>query len=188
MIKLSGLDLEQLEPELPDAPFYSTASAGKLSAVAGGEAEATVRTIYARLNGSDLSPSRLHRFRINKSYREMTVKEGREEIRFGTVSGLAKTAALIEDIKAGKRTLDLLEIMACPEGCINGGGQPVSAEKNCLRTRTKAVYDLDNGSEVHTAHSCELVQEAYREILEEPGGQHSRELFYTTYSTRDYLM
>ncbi len=74
MIKLSGLELDQLEPELPDAPFCSLGSAGRLSGIAGGEVEATIRTLYAQSAGTELTPSKLHRFRVQKSYREMSVK------------------------------------------------------------------------------------------------------------------
>jgi len=188
MIKLSGLDLELLEPELPDAPFYSTGSAGKLCGVAGGEAEATVRTIYAQITGTEMPASKLHRFRINKSYREMTVKAGKTEIRMGTVSGLANAVALIEELKAGKRKLDILEIMACPGGCINGGGQPIPSEEKLIRARSKAVYDMDNRSKNHTAHVDPLVQEIYRDMLKEAGGQLSHDLFYTSYSKREVLL
>lgn len=188
MIKLSGLDLERLEPELPDEPFCSTSSAGKLTSVAGGEAEATVRTLFANMSGKEMPPSKLHRFRINKSYREMTVKAGKSEIRMATVSGMAKAVALIEELKAGKKKLDLLEIMACPEGCVNGGGQPVPADDKLVRTRTKAIYDMDNGSEVHTAHKCNQVQKIYKDLLDEPGGKQSRDLFYTTYARREVLL
>jgi len=188
MIKLSGLDLERLEPELPDAPFYSKGSAGKLSAVAGGEVEATLRTIYAQMTGTDISPSKLHRFRIHKSYREMVVKAGSNEIRMGMVSGLSNAVSLIEDLKSGKKKLDILEVMACPDGCINGGGQPIQADENLIRTRAKAVYDMDNGSKIHTAHGNEEINKIYREYLEEAGGKLSRELLYTTYSKREVLL
>ena len=188
MIKLSGLDLEQLEPEMPDAPFCSTGSAGKLTGVAGGEIEATVRTIYAQTTGTEMPPSKLHRFRVHKSYREMTVKAGKTEIRMGTVSGLANAVALIEELKTGKRKLDLLEVMACPKGCINGGGQPIPVNEKLLRTRSKAVYDIDNGSDLHTAHGNQIVQDIYNEFLEEPGGELSRELLYTTYTKREVLL
>ncbi len=188
MIKLSGLDLELLEPELPDAPFYSTGSAGKLCSVAGGEAEATVRTIYAQITGTEMPASKLHRFRINKSYREMIVKAGKTEIRMGTVSGLANAVAVIEELLSGKRKLDILEVMACPDGCINGGGQPIPAVEKLIRSRSKAVYDMDNGSKNHTAHGDPLVQEIYRDLLKEAGGKLSQDLFYTTYLKREVLL
>jgi len=188
MIKLSGLDLERLEPELPDAPFYSTGSAGKLCGVAGGEAEATVRTIYSQITGTEMPASKLHRFRIHKPYREMTVKAGKTEIRMGTVSGLSNAVALIDELLSGKRKLDILEVMACPDGCINGGGQPIPAEEKLIRTRSKAVYDMDNGSKNHVAHGDPLVQEIYRDVLKEAGGQLSQDLFYTTYLKREVLL
>jgi len=188
MIKLSGLDLERLEPELPDAPFYSTSSAGKLASVAGGEAEATIRTIYAALSGKEMPPARLHRFRINKSFREMHVKAGNTDIRMGTVSGLSNAVEIIEEIRAGRRKLDLLEIMACPDGCVNGGGQPLRADDKTIRARTKAVYDMDNASKVHAAHNCRHIREIYSDLLKEPGGQQSREMFYTGYSKREVLL
>jgi iron-only hydrogenase group A len=188
MIKLSGLDLERLEPELPDVPFYSTSSAGKLCGVAGGEAEATVRTIYAQISGTEMPASKLHRFRIHKSFREMTVKAGKSEIRMGTVSGLANARTLIEELKVGKRKLDFLEVMACPDGCINGGGQPIHAEEKLVRTRSKAIYDIDNGSEDHTAHGDQLIQKIYEDFLKEAGGKLSQDLFYTTYSKREVLL
>jgi len=188
MIKLSGLDLERLEPELSDAPFYSSSSAGKLCGVSGGEAEATVRTIYEQMSGARMPSSKLHRFRIHKPYREMTVKAGKNEIRMGTVSGLANAMTLIEELQAGKKKLDFLEVMACPDGCINGGGQPIHAEEKLVRTRSKAIYDMDNGSKLHTAHDNPLVQEVYRDYLKEAGGELSQELFYTTYMKREVLL
>ena len=188
MIKLSGLDLDRLEPEPPDAPFFSTSSGGKLSAVAGGEAEATVRAIFARSIGNELPPSRLHRFRIHKSYREMTVKEGEEEIRMGTVSGLANAARLLKELQSGKRKLDILEIMACPDGCVNGGGQAIPSDEEHLRSRTRAVYDMDNGSKVHGTHRCSNVQQVYEKQLNLPGGKPSMELFCTSHSKRETLL
>jgi len=188
MIKLSGLDLERLEPELPDAPFYSSGSAGKLCGVAGGEAEATVRTIYAQIAGSEMPASKLHRFRIHKPYREMTVKAGKTEIRMGTVSGLNNAVAVINELISGKRKLDILEVMACPDGCINGGGQPIPAEEKLIRLRSKAVYDMDNGSKEHVAHGDPLIKDIYRDMLKEAGGQLSQDLFYTTYLKKEVLL
>ena len=188
MIKLSGLELEQLEPEMCDAPFHSAGSAGKLTGVAGGEIEATVRTIYAQTTGKEILLSKLHRFRVHKSYREMTVKLGKSEIRIGTVSGLANAVTLIEELLTGRRKLDLLEVMACPEGCINGGGQPIPVDEKLLRTRSKAIYDMDNGSDLHTAHGNQAVQEIYNDFLGEPGGELSRELIFTSFTKRKVLL
>ncbi|MDF1575167.1 MAG: [Fe-Fe] hydrogenase large subunit C-terminal domain-containing protein [Bacteroidales bacterium] len=188
MIKLSGLELEQLEPGLPDAPFCLSSSAGKLCAVSGGETEATVRTIYTQSTGSEMLPSKLHRFRVHKSFREMTVKAGLSEIRVATVSGLKNAVALMEELKKGKRELDLLEVMACPDGCINGGGQAIPADEKLLRARSRAIYDLDNGSPLHSAHDNQVVQDIYQDLLGEPGGEKSRDLLYTLFTKREVLL
>ncbi len=96
--------------------------------------------------------------------------------------------AVIEELKAGKKKLDILEVMACPEGCINGGGQPIPVDEKLLRARSKAIYDLDNGSELQTAHQNQPVQHIYRDFLGEPGGPLSRELLYTTFFKREVLL
>lgn len=188
LIKLSGLDLDQLESEEADTPFLSTGSAGKLTGVAGGEVEATMRTLFSLLAGKELPPAKLHRFRIHKSFREMAVKVGDREILMGTVSGLSNAVTLLKEIKSGKRKLDLLEVMACPDGCVNGGGQPRPVNDKVIRTRTKAVYDVDNGSNLHTAHQSPPIQKIYEEVLGEPGSEKSQELLYTTFTKREVLL
>ena len=188
LIKLSGLDLEQLEPESSDAPFYSDSSAGFLTGVAGGESEATLRTLYNQMTGKELEPARLHRFRIQKHYREMTVKAGDMEVRVGCVSGLSNAVDLLEELKTGKRKLDFLEVMACPDGCINGGGQPLSSDDKIIRTRSKAVYEHDNGSTLHTAHMNPAIDRIYDEFLTEPGSQLSKDTLYTTFTKREVLL
>lgn len=180
LIKLRGLDLERLKPEPADVPFHTSGSAGKLTGVAGGEVEATMRTLYRNLTGKELAPSRLHRFRIRRSYREMVVKAGSNEIRLGAVSGLANAADLIGEIRSGRRKPDLLEVMACPDGCVNGGGQPLPVSDAVIRSRTKALYDIDNGSGIRTAHLNPATLKLYSDFLGEPGGKISRSLFYTT--------
>ena len=188
LIKLTGLDLELLKPEMPDAPFYSSGSAGKLTGVSGGEVEATIRTLCRNLTDKELSPSKLHRFRIHKSFREMTVTMGNREIVMGTVSGLANAVALLKELMAGKRKLDLLEVMACPDGCVNGGGQPLPLDERVIHARSKAVYEMDNRNKLHTAHLNPAVQKIYREVLGAPGGQLSKELLYTTFTKREVLI
>ncbi len=188
LIRLSGLDLEQLEPDKPDAPFHSNGSVGLLTGVAGGEAEAVVRTIYQRKTGNELAPAKLHRFRIHKSFREMMVKAGNREIRVGSVSGLANAVELLKEIKRGKRKLDLLEVMACPDGCVNGGGQPLSMDEKIIRTRSRAIYDIDNGSTLHAAHLNPAIERLYNEFLGDPGGEMSKEILYRTYTKREVLL
>ena len=187
LIRLSGLDLEQLVAEPSDEPFQTHGTAGKLTGVAGGEVEATMRTIYHMSAGTDIAPAKLHRFRINKPYREMIVKAGKREIRMALVSGLANAVTLLEEIRSGKSTLDIVEVMACPGGCVNGGGQPLPVDENLIRTRSRAVYDMDNGGTVQTVHHNPDVKRIYDEVLGEPGGKMSREHLFTVFAKREVL-
>jgi iron-only hydrogenase group A len=188
LIKLSGLDLDQLEADEPDAPFYTNGSAGTLTGVAGGEVEASMRSLYGLNQGKELSPAKLHRFRIHKSYREMTVRVGDKDLVMATVSGLSNAVKLLEEIMSGKRQVHLLEVMACTDGCVNGGGQPLPVNDKVIRTRTKAVYDMDNGSNLHTAHQNPNLRKVYDDLLDKPGSDKSQELFYTRFSRREVLL
>lgn len=118
----------------------------------------------------------------------MTIKAGKREIRIASLSGLSHVAELIKEIKAGKKTIDLLEVMACPGGCTNGGGQPLPVNEGLLRTRCKAVYDMDNSASIQEAHHNPVVQKIYDDLLGEPGSDLSRQMLHTSYTKRDVLL
>lgn len=188
IIRLSGIDLNQLEPEGFDSPFSSPSTAGKLAGTAGGEVEASMRTLYYKHTGKDMTPARLHRFRIQKYFREMSVKAGSEDINMAMVSGLANARPVLENILSGKKTPDILEVMACPDGCVNGGGQPIPANELILRSRSRAIYDMDNGGEIQAAHQNPVLKKIYDEYLGEPAGKKSRKLLYTHFTERKELL
>jgi len=188
LIRLSGLDLDHLEEITPDMSVPGSGTAGNLTGVAGGEVEATSRTLYHKLTGKDILPSKLHRFRVNKAYREMNIKAGKQELRIASVSGLSQALELLEEIKAGKRSIDLLEVMACSGGCTNGGGQPLPVDEGLLKIRSKAVYDMDNSASIQEAHNNPDVKEVYKDLLGEPGSKVSRDLLHTTFTKRDVLL
>lgn len=178
MIRLSGLDLEKLPSGKNGVTGIPAGTAGRLTANAGGEAESTIRSIYNLETGSDLDPSKLQRFRIRRAFREATVETSGSPLRIGAVSGLAEAAAVIEEIRAGGIQLDLLEVMACPEGCINGGGQPLRTGEDAVRSRTRAIYEMDNSAEIRTAHRNPAAGRLYDDFLLEPGGKKSNMLFF----------
>ncbi len=152
MIRLGGLDTENLSPEEEELPGIPAGTAGRLTAAAGGEAECTARSIYFRETGREMDPSRFQRFRIRRNYRETTLETDKGPLVFGAVSGLAEAVKVLDEIREGKLRLDFLEVMACPEGCVNGGGQPLRSAGDPVRARTRAIYDLDNSAEVRAAH------------------------------------
>jgi iron only hydrogenase large subunit-like protein len=117
----------------------------------------------------------------------MTVKAGSREIRIGMVSGLAHAVKLIDGILSGKKRLDMLEVMACPGGCVNGGGQPLPVDENLIRNRSRAVYDMDNGGTIQTAHGNQDIRNLYERWLVEPGSNVCRDLLFTMFSKREVL-
>jgi len=94
----------------------------------------------------------------------------------------------MEEIRAGKSKVHFIEVMACPGGCINGGGQPIGAGENAIKARMKSLYDIDEQEAVRVSHKNPEIIEIYNEFLGEPCGHKSHELLHTTYNKRDVLM
>lgn len=178
LIRLHGIDLEHLSPEPSDEPMAVQSSAGKIFGVSGGPLEALLRTIYHRYTGKDLPNLRVSKLRSARPVKETELKIGKKEIRVAAVSGIANAARVLDEVKSGKRKYHIIEIMACPGGCINGGGQPIPASESILRSRIKAVYETDNRGMFKMAHRNPAVQKLYDQLLDSPGSVKSRELLY----------
>jgi iron only hydrogenase large subunit-like protein len=141
-IRLIGLSVERLQPLPGNVPDKVEQGAGILAGLAGGQSEALIRNYYFSKTGKPLSNNRLRRFRINRPYREFLLEAGEDTLHIGTVSGLSHAVEVFRQLDAGKLSLDYLEVMACPSGCINGGGQPYPFTEESLRNRTRFLYDL----------------------------------------------
>lgn len=100
---------------------------------------------------------------------------------------MSNVVKLLSDIKSGKKKYHIIEIMACPGGCVNGGGQPIDHDENLIRNRTKAVYDLDNKDVLRLAHRNQSVMKIYEEYLDQPFSEKTRELLHTSYSYKPVL-
>ncbi|MFZ5940344.1 MAG: [Fe-Fe] hydrogenase large subunit C-terminal domain-containing protein [Bacteroidota bacterium] len=187
LIRLNGIDLNHLEPEPADAPLIAGDSAGKLFYVAGGEAEATIRTIHRQITGDELPVIRLNKFRGARILKETSILTGKKVVQMAAVSGLANAIRLIEEIQAGKRHYDFVEVMACPDGCINGGGQPLPSDENQVRVRMKTIYDIDNKAAIKVAHKSPTINRLYEEFLEKPGSGKARNMLHTVYSEKEIL-
>jgi len=92
---------------------------------------------------------------------------------------------ILDEIRSGKRQVDLLEVMVCPGGCANGGGQPLPVDEQVIRTRSRAIYEMDNSGSVQEAHHNPAIGQVYHEFLKEPGSPASKEHLYTTFSKRE---
>ncbi len=184
IIRMRGLDLRSLQPEEPDDPFAERSSAGKLFGATGGVAEAALRTAHFLATGRELDGAKLQAVRGLNGVKEGRVRIGTLELGVAVVSGLANARKLVEEIRAGRRDLHLVEVMACPGGCINGGGQPVGTDLGAVRARMQALYAIDRSAALRTSHANLQVRRLYDEVLGAPLGAKCHELLHTRHHRR----
>ncbi|WP_127018213.1 NADH-dependent [FeFe] hydrogenase, group A6 [Anoxybacter fermentans] len=190
IIKQAGLDLKNLPDEEYDEPMGYASGAGVIFGAGGGVMEATLRTVYEKLTGEKMKPIQYKSIRSD-SYRELEIEINGELLRFAVVRGLGNARHLLDRILKGEVEYHLVEIMACPGGCVGGGGQPIYSHKDrwymqvdAGNHRGNALFKADEAKEIHTAHENPWIQKLYREYLGEPMSERSRQLFHTTYTKR----
>lgn len=188
LIRLNGIDIHHNDPELPDMPLGTRSSAGKLYAVSGGVTEAVIRTLHFRLTGKEMIQFKLQDARQGKGRKEFKVRIGSKDYGFAVISGMANIKDLLTEIQAGKTDIQFVEVMACPGGCINGGGQPIPSDLTSVKARAKALYEIDEKESIKTAHKNPMVIELYNSFLKEPGSEVCRNLLHTEYHKRDVLL
>lgn len=188
IIKMYGIDLNKLEPELTDSPLGMRSSSGKIFGASGGVMEAAVRTAYYKLTGEDLTQFRIPSLRGNEGRKEARLNINGLELGVAVVSGLKNAADLLEEIKNGKDDIHFIEVMACPGGCINGGGQAIGANEEAVMKRMKSLYDIDETDSVKFSHKNPYITELYEQFLGEPLGHKSHELLHTTYKKREVML
>ena len=196
MIKQAGIDFRNLEDEPFDDPMGESTGAGVIFGVTGGVMEAALRTVYFIVTGRELPFEQLHVTPIVglDQIKEVLVKfenvlpeykmfEG-FEAKVGVTSGLAGAKILMEQIEAGTSPYHFIEVMGCPGGCINGGGQPRSDDPDVRTKRLKAIYSEDESKVLRQSHLNPSIAALYKEFLGEPGGHLSHELLHTHYLDR----
>lgn len=185
LIRLYGIDFNSLIPEPADTPFAVRSTAGKLADVSGGTAEAILRTTHRLLSGRELKSMKIESVRGLDPLKETTIRVGDTEIGVVVVSGLGTARRVLDLIRSGvMRDVKLLEIHACPGGCIAGGGQPFGVAPEKIKARMQALYSIDQSEHLRTAHSNPDV----RALLETVSAPESAELFHTVYAPRDVIV
>ena len=187
LLRMFGIDLPAMTPEAADTPFGERSSAGKLFGASGGVMEAAVRTAHYLLTGQEMPHLDIQPLRGTKGSKEIHAKIGEVEIGAAVVSGLGNARKLLDQVRAGRNDLQFIEVMTCPSGCINGGGQPIGADLNALRARMQALYKIDQQEEVRVSHKNPWVMRLYDEFLGKPLGERSHELLHTHYTPREVL-
>lgn len=188
MIRLYGIDLQSIQPEVTDSPLGVRSSAGKIFGATGGVMEAALRTAYKMLTDEELTNFRINAVRGFEGRKEAKIKINDLEVGVAVVSGLANASALIEEIRNGRDDLHFIEVMTCPGGCIAGGGQRIGAEHSVVAARMKSLYDIDERETIKVSHKNPEIIELYENFLEKPLGHKSHELLHTHYMERDVLL
>ncbi len=184
LIQRRGIEPHHLAAEAADSPFGERATAGKIFGASGGVMEAALRTAHHLLTGSDLEDPCFLKLRGARGLKEASVRIGDATINVAVVSGLANAARLLDEVRRGNRSLHFIEVMTCPNGCVGGGGQPLSGDPDRIKKRMQALYAIDRKEPLRQSHDNPSVQRLYREYLGEPLGKRSHHLLHTGYATR----
>lgn len=189
MIQRCGINFNSLPDEDYDLPLGMSSGAGVIFGATGGVMEAALRTAVEKLTGEELKQLDFTDVRGVEGIKEAVYNVAGTNIKVAVASGLANAHELLEKVLAGEADYHFIEIMGCPGGCVNGGGQiqqPASIRNfNDLRAlRAKALYDLDKSRTVRKSHENPAIKELYAEFLGEPGSHKSHELLHTSYVKR----
>ncbi len=185
MLRETGIDFAKLPEEEFDAPLGISTGAGVIFGATGGVMEAALRTVCEKVTGKELEKLDFEAVRGLEGIKEATVDLDGTKVKVAVASGLANAKKLMELIKAGKADFHFIEIMACPGGCIGGGGQPLTTDLEKRKARMRAIYQADQEMKLRKSHENPAIIELYKDFLVEPLGEKSHHLLHTHYTQRE---
>jgi len=185
MIKEYSLDFPSLEDSEFDDPLGESSGAGVIFGSSGGVLEAAVRTAYNMLTGEDLEQLEFEELKEMRGIKESRIEILGKEVKVAVASGLANARRLLESIRDGKAHYDIIEIMACPGGCIGGAGQPLlRGNVSKLEKRMNAIHKEDRDKPIRRSYENKSIKKIYDEYLDAPGSEKAHHLLHTEYSSR----
>lgn len=188
MIKEVGIDFISLEDSDFDNPMGESTGAGDIFGTSGGVIEATVRTAYNIITEKDLEKVEFYDLRGLDGIKYATVDIEGREIKIAVANGLGNTRRLLEKLKNKEISLDAIEVMACPGGCIGGGGQPYHhGDISILKKRSEGLYKLDESKKLRKSYENPYIKDLYDEYLKEPGSEKAHNLLHTSYKASPKL-
>lgn len=190
LIKKAGIMFNDLPDEECDSPLGTGTGAAVIFGATGGVMEAALRTAVWKLTGEKAdSPIEFKDVRGVEGIKEATYNVGGKEVKVAVASGLANAKALLKKVKAGEADYHFIEIMACPGGCVNGGGQiilPASVKNftDIRAERAKVLYDIDSANKMRCSHENPDVKAVYDEFFGEPNSHKAHEVLHTSYKAQ----
>lgn len=183
MIESAGIRFTDLKDEDFDKPFGIASGAGIIFGMSGGVTEAVVRFAAEKIAGTT-STCKVVKNSISKGITELTVTINETSFKSAVVHGLKNARTVCKEILDGKSPYQVIEIMACPGGCVNGAGQPVITDFSSVSKRADGLRDIDHNSKISTTLSNSSVDDIYKEYLGNTGSHEAHTLLHTQYSSR----
>jgi len=191
MIKAYGIDFANLPEGEFDNPLGFSTGAADLFGTTGGVMEAALRTAAEKLTGETLIDLNFTQVRETTGLKEASIEIGGKTLNVAVANGLTNAKTILEKVKAGGKQYHLIELMACPGGCIGGGGQPYPPkgyhvlDARIIKLRAAAIYSIDERKTLRKSHDNPYIQRLYKEYLGEPGSKKAHDLLHTTYIERE---
>jgi iron-only hydrogenase group A len=184
MIAAAGIEFAALEEDQFDNPFGIGSGAGAIFGATGGVMEAALRTAYETVTGKGLPSLDFNDVRGLEGIKEATVKLNELELKVAVASGLSNAKTLMNQIRRGESPYHFIEIMACPGGCLGGGGQPIRSTNDIKQKRMDALYEIDADLPIRKSHKNPDILHLYDTWLGEPLGERSHALLHTHYRSK----
>ena len=190
MIKQANIDFNSLEDSSFDNPMGEATGAAVIFGTTGGVMEAALRTAYETVTGKELEKVNFEAVRGKDGIKKAEIDLDGTKIKVAIAHGLSNARIILEEIKNGEADYQFVEIMACPGGCVMGGGQPIKSSKirgeyDIRKLRADALYNIDESSKLRKSHENPVVKSIYKEFLQKPGSHKAHELLHTTYKARE---
>ena len=189
LLKQCNIDFANLPDEEFDPAMGVSTGAGAIFGATGGVMEA-LRTAADTIFGAPLENIEYHEVRGTQDYKEATYNLNGLEVKVAVVSGLENANTLLEKVRSGEADCQFIEIMCCPGGCVNGGGQPIQPAEvrnftDLKSLRAKALYEEDKNLPFRKSHESPIIKQVYQEYLEEPGSHIAHQILHTTFVKRN---
>ncbi|MDZ7625484.1 MAG: NADH-dependent [FeFe] hydrogenase, group A6 [Ignavibacteriaceae bacterium] len=186
--KIAGIDFNDLPDSEFDNPLGESTGAAAIFGTSGGVMEAALRTAYFKMTGKELEHLEFEEIRGMDGVKEATIKFGDLDVNIAVVNGIGNVDPILDQVQSGTSKHHFIEVMACPGGCINGGGQPIHQKPEKVMKRIKVLYKIDENAKTRRSHENESVKTLYREFLGEPNSHKAHEILHTEYFDKKKIL
>ncbi|MCF8412960.1 MAG: [FeFe] hydrogenase, group A [Melioribacteraceae bacterium] len=186
--KMAGIEFDDLPEDEFDNPLGESTGAAAIFGTSGGVMEAALRTAYFKLTGNNLQSVELSEVRGNNGLKEASFEINGNKINVAIVNGIGNIDPILDEIQNGNSKYHFIEVMACPGGCVNGGGQPIHQQREKILKRIETLYEIDKNSVSRFSHDNLFVKKLYEDFLTEPNSSKSHEILHTNYFNRKKIL